>query len=148
MLGGTVDRGREMDIAQTAPATAGDLGHLLDAHQVGEQGPRRVVVHGGAGRDRRAEIRAGLAVALRTCPSTAGARLEMAMITEFAEGRLARIDAQRDGSAAAAIAAVGTTARDVGLASERGRAVTAVTGACQTYFRPYPVSPGISSRER
>jgi integrase len=52
----------------------------------------------------------------------------MAMITEFAEGRLARIDAQGDGSAAAAIAAVGTTARDVGLASERGRAVTAVTG--------------------
>ena len=86
----------------------------------------KTAVPGGTARH---EVVAGLAVAPRPLAAAAGRGLEVVAVAEVAEGRLAGIDPQVDGAAAAAVAAVGAAAGNVGLAAERRRAVAAVTGA-------------------
>ena len=61
------------------------------------------------------QVVAGLAVPPRALAATAGRRLEVVLVLEVAERRLAGVDAQVDRAAAAAVAAVGPAARDVGL---------------------------------
>src|SRR5207237_7772471 len=67
-------------------------------------------------------------VAPRPLAAAARRRLEMALLAEVAEGRLAGVDPEVNGAAAAAVAAVGAAARNVRLAAERRGAVTARAG--------------------
>ena len=97
--------------------------------EVGEQLAGGVVVDRRARRDGQGQVVAGLAVAARARPAAAGRRLEVVLVAEVAERRLAGVDAQVDRAAAAAVAAVRTAARHVRLAPERRRAVAAVAGA-------------------
>ena len=117
-----------MRVAQTAAAAAGDHRLLADGHEVGDQRAGLVVDDGGPGRDVEDEVVAGLAVPPRAGAAAARRRLEVVAVLEVAQGRLAGIDAQVDRAAAAAVAAVGATARDMGLAPERRGAIAARAG--------------------
>ena len=98
-------------------------------HEVGEQRPGLVVVDGGAGRDVEDQVVAGLAVAARPRAAAAGRRPEVVAVVEVAKGRLAGVDPEVDRAAAAAVAAVGTAARDVRLLPEGRGPVAAIAGA-------------------
>ena len=120
--------GLEVGVAEAAPSATRDQRVLADRDEVGEElaglvvedrGPRRDVEDAGPRRPRRAASRA------RRGPRR---RLEVVLVAEVAERRLARVDPEVDRAAASAVAAVGPAARDVGLAPERRRAVTARAG--------------------
>ena len=61
-------------------------------------------------------------------PRPPGVAAEVVLVAEVVERGLAGVDAEVDGAAATAVAAVGSAARDVGLAAHRRRAVAARTG--------------------
>src|SRR5262245_4435364 len=63
-----------------------------------------------------------------TLATTARGRLEVVLVAEVAQRGLAGVDAEPDAATATAVAAVRATPRDVRLATERRRAVAAVTG--------------------
>ncbi len=128
VLGGLVGRRREVRVAEAAAAAARDHRLLAGGDEVGDQRAGLVVEDGRAGRDVEDEVVAGLAVAPRPLAAAAGRRLEVVLIPEVAQRRLAGIDAQVDRAAAAAVAAVGTAARDVRLAPEGRGPVAAVAG--------------------
>ena len=120
-----------MDVAKCVlprpPATTtGDHQSLLLERPVAEQLAGLVVEDARAGRDLEDQVVAGLAVLSLSEATAAGRGLEVVGVAEVAQARLAGVDGQVDGTAAAAVAAVGTAAGYVGLTPERGSAVTAV----------------------
>ena len=129
VLGGLVGGGLEVGVAEAAPPAAGDHRGLADRHEVGDQGTGLVVVDGRAGRNVEDEVVAGLAVPPGARAAAAGRRPEVVPVVEVAQRRLAGIDPQVDGSAATAVAAVGSAARDVGLLPEGRGPVAAIAGA-------------------
>ena len=118
-----------MDVAQTASAAARDHHVLVARDKVGDQVAAGQVAHDRARRNVEGQVVAGLAVPPRTRAATAVVGLEMVPVAVVAKHRLARVDDQVDAPATAAVAAVGTAARHVGLASEGRRAVATVAGA-------------------
>ena len=86
-------------------------------------------VDGRAGRDVERQVVAGLTVAPGARAAAAGRRPEVMAVLEVAQRRLAGVDAQIDRAAATAIAAIGSSARDVGFLPEGRGPVAAITGA-------------------
>ena len=129
VLGGLVDRGGEVRVAEPAAPRLRDHDLLPDRDQVREQRPGLAVEDGRARRDREVQVLAGLAVPLLALAATAGRRVEVVLEAEVVERGLPGVDAEVDRAAAAAVAAVGTAAGDVGLAPHRRRAVAARAGA-------------------
>ena len=123
-----VGRGREMRVAEAAAPAAGDHRGLAGHDEVGEQAARLVVECRRARRDVEVQVVAGRAVAPGPLAAAAGRRPEVVLVAEVAERRLAGVDAEVDRPATAAVAAVGAAARDVRLAPERRRSVTARAG--------------------
>ena len=117
-----------MGVAEPAPSAARDHRHLARCHEVGDEGVRRVVVHGGARRDVEDEVAAGLAVPTRAVAATAGRRSKVVLVLEVPQRRLARVDAQVDRPATAAVTAIGTAPGDVCLTSEGRGPAAAIAG--------------------
>ena len=113
--------------------------------EVGDQLAGRVVEDGRPGRDVEDEVVAGLAVPPRALAAAAGVGLEVVLVLEVAERRLAGVDAQVDRAAAAAVTAVGAAARDVGLAPERRGPVAAVAGTDEIFTRSRNIGPIVAS---
>jgi hypothetical protein len=67
-------------------------------------------------------------MSLGSLTAAAGLGPEVVPVLEVAEGRLARVDRQSDRAASTAVPAVRAASRHVGLAPERGRPGTAITG--------------------
>ena len=110
---------------EATPATARDRDRLAGHHEIGDKTVRLVLVHGRPGRHVEDQVVAGGAVTTSALSATAARRAEVVLVAKVAERRLAGIDPEQDGAAAAAVAAVGSTAGDVRLAPERRRPVTA-----------------------
>ena len=82
----------------------------------------------GAGWHGQLRVIASATVAPRAFARTAGLRAEVMAVAIVHEHRLADVHDEVDGATTAAIAAIGSTARHVGLATEGGGAVAAVAG--------------------
>ena len=136
---------------------SGDHRRLAQRDEVRDQLTAGDVDHAGPGRHGEIEVLAGLAVALGPLPPAAGRRREVVLEAEVVEGCLARVHAQVHRAAASAVAAVGPTARDVGLPSEGGRPVAAGSGThddanvikehrghCRTGPRPDPMGQPVA----
>ena len=129
VLGGLVGGTLEVGVAESAPPAPGDHRGLAERHEIGDQRAGLVVVHGRARRDVEDEVVAGLAVSPGARAAAAGRRPEMVPVIEVAERRLAGIDAEVDGAAAATVAAIRSAARDVGFLPEGRGPVAAIAGA-------------------
>ena len=118
-----------MRVPEAASSAAGDHRALADRNEIGDQRARFVLVDRGAGRHVEDEVVTGLAVPARLRAATAGRRPEVVAVVEVAERRLAGIDPEVDRAATAAVAAIGTAARDVRLLPEGRGPVATITGA-------------------
>jgi hypothetical protein len=128
MLGCLVGGRLEVGVAEAASTTLGDERELIGRQEVREKLAGAVVVDRRPGRDRQHEILAGLAVASGAGASTARLGLEVVAVLEVPQRGHARVHAQFDRTAAAAVAAVGAAPGNMGFLAERGRAIPAVAG--------------------
>ncbi len=126
---GLVRGSREVDVAEPAPAASGDHQGLLGRHEVAQELARVAVEDARPRRHLEHQVVARLAVLLLAGAAAAGRGLEVVGVAEVAQARLARIDGQVDGTAPAAVAAVGAAARHVGFVPERGRSIAAVAAS-------------------
>ena len=129
VLGGLVGGRLEVRVAEPAAAAARDHRRLADGDEVRQQLPGLVEVDRGPGRDVEGQVVAGPAVTSGAGPPAAGGGPEVMPVVEVAEGRLAGIDPQEDRAAAAAVAAIRSTAWDVRLLPEGRGPVATITGA-------------------
>ena len=90
VLGRLVGRRLEVGVAEPAAPAAGDHRLLAGRDEVGEQGARLVVEHGGPGRHVEDQVVARLAVPARAGAAATGRRLEVVPVLEVAERGLAR----------------------------------------------------------
>ena len=119
----------EMRVAEAAAATARHDRLLAGRNEIGEERARLVLQHGSPGRDVEDEVVAGLAVPPGPCAAPTRGRLEVVAVLEVAERRLSGIDAEVHRPASTTVAAVGSTARHVGLLAEGRGPVATIAGA-------------------
>jgi hypothetical protein len=117
-----------VDVAEAAAAGPGHDDLLAGGDEVGDQGTAVVLVDRRPRGHRQVDVLAGLAVAPRSGAATTWRGPEVMGVAEVTQGGLAGVDAQIDGAAAAAVAAVGAAARNVRLAAEGRGPVAAVAG--------------------
>ena len=118
-----------MRVAEPSAPAASHHGALADGHQVREQLARLVAVDRRARRNVEDQVVAGPTVTPRARAAAAGGRPVVALLGEVAQGGLAGIDAQVDGSTAASVPAVRAAARDMRFLPEGRGPVAAVAGA-------------------
>jgi hypothetical protein len=118
-----------VDVAETAAATAGDHDLLANPHEVGDQLARGKVDDTRARRDREVQVVTRLAMPLGALATATRGCREVVLVAEVVECGLPGIDAKVHGAASTTVAAVRPAPRNVGLASHRGRAIAAGTGA-------------------
>jgi hypothetical protein len=116
----SVGGGREPGVAAAAAAAAGDDKALTTFHQFADPLGVGVCPDDRAGRHEDDHVTGVLAVRLAAHAAAAGCRAELALALEVAEGRHAGLDDEDDIAALAAVAAVGTAARDMRLAPHGG----------------------------
>ena len=120
---------REVLVAEPAASTARDDRLLAGGDEVAQRGlpisSSKMAVPGGTSRTRSSPA---LPWRRERSPRPPEVALKWWLVLEVAERGLARIDPQVDGPAPAAIAAVGTAARNVGLLPEGRRTVAARAG--------------------
>jgi len=117
-----------MGVAEAAPPAASDHRGLADGDEIRDQGARVVVEDGRPGRNVEGELVARRAVPPRPFAATARGGLEVVLVTEIAKRRLTGVDSDVDRPASAAVAAIGSAARDMRFLTERRRAVAARSG--------------------
>ncbi len=125
VAGRLVRRGREVDVPEAAAPAAGDHRGLPGRDEVRDELAGRVVEGGRPRRHVDLARRARLPVPARALAAPAVAPAEVVRVPEVAERGLAGVHAKDHRSAASAVAAVGTAAGHVRLATEGGGAVTA-----------------------
>src|SRR5690348_7167832 len=119
----------EMRVAKAAATTPRDHRLLAGRHEIGQQRPRRIVKDGRTRRDVEDQVIAGLAMAARALTAPAGGRLEVVLVLEVTQRRLASIDVQVDGPTASAVTTVRTAAGNVRLLAEGRGPVATIAGA-------------------
>jgi hypothetical protein len=140
-------RGRlEVSVAEATAATTRDQRLLARGDEIGQQLACRVVEDRRAWRHREVEILAGLAVPPRALAPTARLGLEVMGVAEVAQRRLAGVDADEHGAAAAAVSAVRPAARDVRLATEGRGAVAATSRADPDFHAVEEHRPNVLTR--
>ena len=118
----------EMQVAQAAIAALGQHHPLAVGGQVKEQLARVLVMDLRAHRHAQHDVVTALAVLVRAPAVLAAACLVLAGIAEIDQRVDVAIGLGQDGTAPAAIAAIGPTIRDELLAAKRGRPVAAGPG--------------------
>ena len=106
----------------------GDHDALSREDQVGHDVATGGIEDDRARRYRQLQVIAGLAVACANAGRDHRLRPEVVLVAIVDQHRLAHVHDEVDRATAAAVAAVGTTTRHVGLTPEGGGTVTAVAG--------------------
>lgn len=128
VAGRLVDGGSEMPVTAAAFSGLGDDGAFFRGVEVGEEDIVVVVVDEGAWRDADEEVVGAFSGHFFTHAVLAVVGVPVMSPREVEEGIFVGVSEEDDGSAIAAVAAVGSAFRDVLFTAEGDAAVTAVAG--------------------